>query len=128
MQVTLYDAVRLNLDSASAALSVGDRTFLNSGTQVFCRRSVSIGSDSAIGPGCMIFDNNMHAIDGSREATPVVIGNNAWLAANVVVLPGVTIGDGAIVGAGSVVTRDIPPGMLALGNPARVVREATWER
>lgn len=58
-------------------------------------------------------------------AKPIVIGNDVWLAANVTVCGGVTIGDGAVIGAGSVVLRDIPPRVLAAGNPCKVIREIT---
>lgn len=60
-------------------------------------------------------------------AHPIKVGNNVWIGGNVVVLPGVTIGDNAVIGAGSVVTKDIPPGIVAVGNPCRVIREITDE-
>ncbi|MGZ6099020.1 MAG: DapH/DapD/GlmU-related protein, partial [Myxococcaceae bacterium] len=59
---------------------------------------------------------------GPSRSAPIVIGDGAWIAARVTILPGVTIGAGAIIGAGSVVTRDVSPHTLAVGNPARVVR------
>ena len=69
------------------------------------------------------------APDGSKKhlcwAKPVHIGNDCWFGANVVVCPGVTIGDGCVIGAGAVVTRDIPPRTFAAGNPCRVIREIT---
>lgn len=58
-------------------------------------------------------------------AKPITIGSNCWLASNVTVCGGVTIGEGSVIGAGSVVTRDIPAGVLAAGNPCRVIREIT---
>jgi maltose O-acetyltransferase len=58
-------------------------------------------------------------------AKPVRIGNGCWICANVVILPGVTIGDGSVIGAGSVVTKDIPAGCIAAGNPCRVIRMLT---
>lgn len=60
-----------------------------------------------------------------EQAKPIRIGNNVWLGGNVVVLPGVTIGDNIVIGAGSVVTKDVPANSLAVGNPCRVVREIT---
>lgn len=72
-----------------------------------------------------------HAMDPARRAdldpAPVHIGADAWIGANVTILPGVSIGDGAVVAAASVVTRDLPPRTLAMGSPARVVREITPE-
>ncbi len=55
-------------------------------------------------------------------ATPVTIGNNVWLGGGAIICPGVTVGDDSVIGAGSVVTRDIPPGVVAAGNPCRVVK------
>ena len=59
---------------------------------------------------------------GAEAAEPIAIGDNVWLGGGVIVCPGVTIGQDTVVGAGAVVTRDLPPGVLAVGNPARVVR------
>ena len=75
----------------------------------------------------MIIDSAFHDIDPDRRldpptADPIMIGNNVWLGARVIVLPGVTIGENSVVGVGSVVTRDIPPRSLAVGTPASVVR------
>ena len=71
----------------------------------------------------------LHSVDdhearraGWESAVPIVIGDNAWLAAGVIVCPGVTIGDNSVIGAGSVVVSDIPAGVLAAGNPCRVIR------
>ena len=62
---------------------------------------------------------------GLEYAFPITVGNNVWIGANVTVLPGVSIGDDAVIGAGSVVTKNIPSGVLAAGNPCRVIRELT---
>ena len=75
----------------------------------------------------MIIDSAFHDIDPERRleppvADPITIGDNVWLGARVIVLPGVTIGENSVVGVGSVVTRDIPPSSLAVGVPAKVVR------
>ena len=64
---------------------------------------------------------------GLEYAFPITVGNNVWIGANVTVLPGVSIGDDAVIGAGSVVTKNIPSGVLAAGNPCRVIRELTEE-
>lgn len=90
--------------------------------------AVSIGDNVFIGPDCRLC-TVVHALlpdqrnAGVMKARPIRIGHNVWLAAGVTVLPGVSIGDAAVVGAGSVVTKDVPPGVLAMGNPCRVVRE-----
>ena len=81
-----------------------------------------------IAPGCQIL-TAYHPLEaklrnsGRELAAPITIGNNVWLGAGVIVLSGVTIGDGAVVGAGSIVTKSIPANSLAVGNPARVIRE-----
>lgn len=88
---------------------------------------VTIGNNVFIGPNCSIY-TIVHALDaeernkGLMQARPVTIGDNVWIAGNVTVLPGVTIGDGAVIGAGSVVTKDVPAGVVAAGNPCKVLR------
>jgi acetyltransferase-like isoleucine patch superfamily enzyme len=91
---------------------------------------VQIGDGTQIGGGCMILDTDFHpradsgawTTDPARVAKPVSIGKNCFIGARAIILKGVTIGDGAVVGAGAVVTKDIPPGAIAVGNPARVVK------
>jgi acetyltransferase-like isoleucine patch superfamily enzyme len=89
---------------------------------------IEVGEDAVFGPGVYVTASNYdYGPDGpvwqkSRVERDVVIGANTWLGANVIVVPGVTIGDGCIVAAGSVVTRDLPPGVVAAGVPARVVK------
>ncbi|MDX8337046.1 sugar O-acetyltransferase [Candidatus Cetobacterium colombiensis] len=83
-------------------------------------------------PNCC-FSTAGHPIDfiqrneGLEFAYPIKVGNNVWIGAGVTVLPGVTIGDNVIIGAGSVVTRDIPAGVIAVGNPCRILRKITNE-
>ena len=108
-------------------LIVGDRTFINADFMIIGGGMVTIGEDCLIGPRCAIYTPN-HAEDVVRRREgwelplPVTIGDNVWLGGSVTVLPGVTIGSDAIIGAGSVVTRDIPAGVVAAGNPCRVIR------
>ncbi len=89
---------------------------------------IDIGHCALIGPGCKLICTN-HSIDpderlkGVFNDKPIKIGNNVWLGANVTVLPGVTIGDNAVIGAGSVVTKDIPANVVAVGNPCHVVKQ-----
>jgi Acetyltransferase (isoleucine patch superfamily) len=113
-------------------ISIGKNFISNFNLTILDEGMVTIGDNVFIGPNCGIYTIT-HALlpdqrnEGVMKAAPVTIGNDVWLAANVVVLPGVTIGDGAVIGAGSVVTHDIPPYTLAVGNPCRVVREITEE-
>lgn len=111
---------------------IGKNFISNFNLTILDEAIVTIGNNVFIGPNCGIYTIN-HALlpdqrnAGVMKAAPVTIGNDVWLAADVKVLPGVTIGDGAVIGAGSVVTRDIPPRVLAAGNPCRVIREITEE-
>ncbi|MDE7370423.1 MAG: acyltransferase, partial [Desulfovibrio sp.] len=93
--------------------------------------AVRVGRGVLVAPNCVIVDSDFHAPwppearatePGLERDAPVTIGDHAWLGMQCIVLKGVTIGEGAIVGAGSVVTRDIPPRTLAAGAPARVIR------
>jgi acetyltransferase-like isoleucine patch superfamily enzyme len=106
-------------------LRIGDRTFINSGVSICAQNSVTIGNDCAIGNLTLIMDTDFH-IPGDLlarpQARPVVIEDGVWLGARVTVLKGVTIGYGAVVAAGAVVTRDVPPRTVVAGVPARVIR------
>ena len=86
--------------------------------------AVTVGRDCQIGWDAIITDSDQHARAGLGEATrPVVLGDRVWVGARAVILKGVTVGDGAVIAAGSVVTRDVPANTLVAGQPARVVRE-----
>jgi acetyltransferase-like isoleucine patch superfamily enzyme len=119
---------RLELGTGDGGvLEIGERTLVNYGCSIAAIGRVSIGERCLIGPHCMIIDSAFHDVDPDHRldpptAEPITIGNNVWLGARVIVLPGVTIGDDSVVGVGSIVTRDIPPRSLAVGAPARVVR------
>ena len=108
-------------------LVIGDRTFINADFLIIGGGLVAIGADCLIGPRCGIYTPN-HAedterrLDGWELPHPVVIGDNVWLGGSVTITPGVTIGDNSIIGAGSVVTRDIPANVVAVGNPCRPIR------
>jgi acetyltransferase-like isoleucine patch superfamily enzyme len=102
----------------------GARTFINEGASVVAHHHVEIGNDCRIGELVGIFDTDHHEVDsvsGIRRA-PVHIGDNVWIGRSAIILPGVTIGDNAVVAAGAVVTKDVEEATLVAGNPARVVR------
>jgi len=112
--------------SRGARLTVGSRTFLNYGASLSAQQEVTIGENCLIGNYVNIMDSDFHDLhDRNRpgKASPIVIEDDVWIATRSIVLKGVTIGRGSVIGAGSVVTSDIPPGCLAFGVPARVVRE-----
>ena len=108
-------------------IELGDRVYFNANCVVLDCAKVTIGSDTFIGPNTQIY-TPIHPLDYKtrntfiESAKPIFIGKNCWLGGSVVVLPGVNIGDGCVIGAGAVVTKDIPKNSLAVGNPARVIR------
>lgn len=113
-------------------VEAGDRFFANNNCVFVDPGKIIFGDDVKIAPQCGFY-TALHPLDPEQRATgaeaayPIVVGNNVWFGGGVKVLPGVTIGDNAVIGAGSVVTRDIPANCLAVGNPCRVVRQLTEE-
>lgn len=108
---------------------IGDRVFLNYGCVLLDVCTIRIGSGTQIGPAVQIVtaDHPRDPADraaGLEMGKPISIGENVWIGSQAVILPGVTIGNDAIVGAGSIVTRDVSPGMTVVGNPARNVPPA----
>jgi acetyltransferase-like isoleucine patch superfamily enzyme len=108
-------------------IDIGDSVFVNYGSMISAHQRVRIGSSVMIGNYCIIADTETPGIGDppggpSIEPRPVEIGDGAWLAARVTVLPGSRIGAGAVIAAGSVVAGDIPEGSVAGGIPARVLR------
>lgn len=108
-------------------IRIGARSFANFGLVALDVARITIGDDTQIGPNVQLLTPT-HPVDPEprREkweaAQPIMIGNNVWLGGGVIVLAGVTIGDNTVVGAGSVVTKDLPANVVAVGNPARVRR------
>ena len=107
-----------------ARISVGSGTLVN-GAMLHSKCEITLGEDVLVGWGVRIVDADMHPLDREtpERQAPVRIGDRVWIAADVSVLRGVEIGEDTVVGARSVVTRDLPPRVLALGHPAKPVRE-----
>ncbi len=109
-------------------ITLGDRTFINFNLTALDVAPITIGADCQIGPNVQLLTPT-HPVepqprkDKLEAAKPITIGDNVWLGGGVIVCPGVTIGDNSAIGAGAVVTRHIPANVLAVGNPARVIRE-----
>jgi maltose O-acetyltransferase len=107
---------------------VGARTFVNFGLVALDVSPIAIGDDVQIGPNVQLLTPTHPLEAEARRAKweagrPITVSSNVWLGGGAVILPGITIGEDSVVGAGSVVTRDVPAGTLVAGNPARVIRE-----
>ena len=108
-------------------IELGENFFANYDLVVLDCAPVRFGRNCFIGPQCGIY-TAVHPLDareraaGVEWAKPVSVGDNVWMGGHVTVLPGVSIGDGTVIGAGSVVTHDVPAGVVAAGNPCRIIR------
>jgi acetyltransferase-like isoleucine patch superfamily enzyme len=135
-RIVLGSRVRLNSNWAAielvtgprGVLDIGDGVFVNYGTLISAQLHVRIGANVMLGNYCIVADTEIPGVGEppgapSLDARAVEIGDGAWLAARVTVLPGTRIGAGAVIAAGSVVAGDIPPGKVAGGIPARVLRD-----
>lgn len=126
--VTLQDGVALLCSGRPRRdkLRIGANAFVNRGTILDAFQELRIGCNVMIGPYCYLTDANHGIAAGSlinsqqRVIAPLIVEDDAWIGAHVTILPGVRIGRGAIIGAGAVVTRDVPAGAVAVGVPARV--------
>lgn len=134
-QMLIGDRVRLVSEpvvlemvaGGNGRLEIGERTFINYGGSISAHQLIKIGPRCNIGPHVLLMDNNFHRLEPGRRdemppSRPIILEENVFLGARVIVLGGVTIGRDSVIGAGSVVTRDIPPGVIAAGNPAKVIR------
>lgn len=130
----------ITFECKGASVQIGSNTFVGS-SNLICSKRITVCNDVLIAWGCTIVDHNSHAIQFSLrsndvlewmagkkdwthvEQKEIMICDKAWIGFNSIILKGVTIGEGAIVGAGSVVTKDVPPWTIVGGNPARIIRE-----
>lgn len=139
---TTIDGI-LQIYMPSARLTIGARTYIGPNTRVSCHQSLRIGSDVLIAHNVNVFDSNSHPIDvaerladqeylraglgsntlGIVDTSPTTVKDKAWIGCNVCFMKGVTVGEGAIVAAGSVVTKDVPDYCVVAGNPAKVIKE-----
>jgi acetyltransferase-like isoleucine patch superfamily enzyme len=113
----------------STMITIGDNTFFNNGAVIRCEGpGVSVGADCLFGWSVQLLDSDFHDLDPRRRrsGTPstghIAIGDNVFVGSNTIVMKGVTIGDDSVIGAGSIVLHSIPAGVIAGGNPARVIR------
>ena len=126
--LNMYNRVKLMADKPNSIIKIGRNTRIH-GSCIHAFGEVVIGENCLIAANCQIFDASGHSsqisnrLESQGESKPISIGNNVWIGANSIILPGVTIGDGAIIGAGSVVVKSIPSNVIAGGNPAIVIKE-----
>ena len=131
--VAMYSPIKIFADTKGAIISIGDNSRIH-GSCVHAYKSITIGKNCLIAANTNIFDAQGHLLsfenssrrifthDTQSEAKPVVIEDNVWIGFNSIILPGVTVGEGSIIAAGSVVTKTLPPLCIAGGNPAKVIR------
>jgi acetyltransferase-like isoleucine patch superfamily enzyme len=120
------------------ALIVGDHTYIGHDCQFTIGRRITIGRHCLIAAHARLFDSDGHSTDPAarlaglpppeESARPIVVGDNVWVGTGALILKGVTIGDASVVAAHAVVTRDVPPGVVVAGNPARIVKHLTDPR
>lgn len=137
-------------ESDKGEIEIGDRCFINSGTNIISRSKVKIGNDVTVAWGCTFYDHNSHSVDWRErqndmfqqfkdleetgdfiknknwdvvKTKPITIGDKVWIGFDCVILKGVTIGEGAIIGARSVVREDVEPWTVVVGNPAKVYKK-----
>ena len=146
--------VQIILETPDAKVTVGDRVYMGNST-IIAKTSVSLGNDILVAWGVTFYDHDSHSLDFSERdkdikqtykdfidekgnylknknwdvvnSRPIVISDHAWIGAEAMILKGVTVGEGAIVGARSVVTKDVPPFTVVAGNPARIVKNLKSE-
>lgn len=129
---TIGAGVRL-IAGFSGKISIGKNVLIDDYSYISSQQRISIGDDSMIAANCYIVDfNHVLPLSSSKKnlmspaayvRDEIIIGKFVWIGANVVILKGVNIGDGAVIGAGSIVTKDVPEKSVAVGNPARVIRK-----
>lgn len=131
--VTLGDRVLLHrhvkLSAYGGRIEIGSNSYIGDRTEIHSGELVKIGDGVNIAWDCNILDRDYHAFESDKEVVkPVIIENNVWIGVRSTILKGVTIGEGAVVAAGSVVTKNVPPKCLVAGNPAKVIKEnITWK-
>lgn len=119
---TIFSGANISVNKG-AHLKLG-QGMINHNVNIACFERIEIGNDVGISENVVIRDSDNHpTAPGAKASAPIHIGNRVWIGLNATILKGVTIGEGSIVAAGAVVTRDVPPGVMVGGVPARVIRE-----
>jgi acetyltransferase-like isoleucine patch superfamily enzyme len=117
-----YSGVRIEVGK-NAVIKIGNGTYLNRNTLLIAHKSIEIGKDCKISWDVIIMDTDQHTLHGTMiEDKPIVIGDDVWIGCRCIILKGVNIGTGAVIAAGAIVTKDVPPHTVAGGVPARVLQ------
>ncbi len=116
-----FPGVRLEV-LRGGRIAIGDGTYLNRNVLVVAAREVRIGHDCKIAWDVVIMDTDQHSVDGVDRSAPVIIEDNVWVGCRAIVLKGVRIGNDAVIGAGAIVTKDVPAGAVVAGPAAAIVR------
>lgn len=110
-------------------LELGKNSYINCDCKIRCHKEIIIGEGCAISHDFTIMDSDAHELNGIRNQASIHIGNHVWIGTRVTILKGVSVGDGAVIAAGSLVTNDIPPRTLAGGVPAKILKEEVeWKQ
>ena len=132
--VSMYSKVKLIADRPGAIISIGENSRIH-GSCIHAYKSIKIGKNCLIAANSNIFDTNGHPLSFNNvskriyrnetvdDAEPIVIEDNVWFGLNSIILPGVIIGEGSVIAAGSVVSKDVPPNKIYGGNPARLIKK-----
>lgn len=123
----IYDGCIITVEEG-ATLKLGSG-YLNSNSRIYCFKGITIGEGVAISEEVVIRDSDNHSIlsDGYEMSKPIVIGDHVWIGFRAAILKGVSIGNGSIVAAGAIVTKDVPPNCLVAGVPAKIIkRNIEW--
>ena len=130
-RVLLHQGVKLSAcgGEKKALIKIGNRSYIGDRTEIHAGDLVEIGNGCNISWNCTILDRDYHKLCSNEEIIkPVKICDNVWIGCNCIILKGVTIGEGAVVAAGSVVTKDVPPKALVGGNPAKIIKtDVFWK-
>ena len=130
--LNMFAPVKLFADRPGAIITIGEKTRIH-GSCLHAYLSINIGQRCLIAANCQIIDGSGHdlsfddvenRINTKGNCRPIIIEDDVWIGANTIILPGVRIGRGSVIGAGSVVTKDVPLMVVAAGNPARVIKTA----